>query len=128
MHQHAGHQRRHEKHVARTTEPGHEQSDNHRKVFHARVKCMIGGEIDGTKVVREQGRQGLHWDKKFRQQRFHPLQFGCSSINGMILSLSGRTSNSVLLCGTPGDWFSTNENEKSTYRDTIMSVTNLVHI
>ena len=36
-----------------------------RKVFHARMKNRINKEISGTKVVREQNRQGLHWDKKF---------------------------------------------------------------
>ena len=35
-----------------------------RKVFHARMENMIIKEISGTKVVREQSSQGLHWDKK----------------------------------------------------------------
>ena len=98
------------------------------KVFHARIKYRISGEISGTKVVREQGGRQLHWGKKFRQQRFHPLQFGSSSCNYTILSFSGRTSNNALLCRTLGNWISTKENKKSTCGGTIIWVTNPVCI
>ena len=45
---------------------------NH-KVFHVIMEKSISREISNTKVVREQSRRGLHWDKKLRQQRLHPL-------------------------------------------------------
>ena len=98
------------------------------KMFHAKMKDMISGEISGTKVVREHGRQGLHWDKKFQQQQFHPLQFSNSSRNSTILSLSGRMSNNSLLCKTSGDWISTKEYKKSTYGGMIFGVTRPVCI
>ena len=99
-----------------------------RKVCHGRMKNKISRVITGTKVVREQSRRGLHWDKKFRQQSLHPLQFGRSNGNGTILSLSGRLSNSTLLCRTPGDGVSTKEYEKSTCGGTIIWVTSPIRI
>ena len=90
------------------------------KVFDERMKDRISGEIGGTKFVREQGRQWLHMNKKFRQQQFYPLQFGSGNRNGTILSLSGRKSNSALLSRNPGDWISTKENKKSTCGGTII--------
>ena len=61
-----------------------------RKMFHARMKDMISREKSDTKAVREQGGRQLHWCKKFRHQRFHPLQFCSGSHNCTILSLSGK--------------------------------------
>ena len=99
-----------------------------RKVFHARMKGRIDGEISGTKVVRKQVERQLHWYKKIQQQRFHQLQFDSGSRNCTILDLSGRTNNSALLCRTPGNWISTKENKKSTGGCTIIWVTSLVCI
>ena len=98
---------------------------NH-KVFHGRMKNRISREISGIKVVLEQSRRGLHWNKKFHQQLLHPLQFSSSSSNGMILGLSGRPSNNALLCRTPRNGISTKEYEKSTYGGTIILVTSPV--
>ena len=36
-----------------------------RKVFHARMKNRISGEICGTKIFREQGGWQPHWGEKF---------------------------------------------------------------
>ena len=59
-----------------------------RKVFHARMENRISRKINDTKVVREQSKMGLHWDKKLRQQQLHPLQFSSSISNDTILKLS----------------------------------------
>ena len=97
-------------------------------MFHAKMKDRISREISGTKVVREQGGRQLHWCKKFRQQRFHPFQFDSDSHNCTILSLSGRTSNSALLCRTLGNRISTKENKKSPGGGMIIWVTNPIRI
>ena len=61
-----------------------------KNVFYARMKYRISEGISCTKVFREQGGRKLHWDKKLRQQQFHPLQFDSSSRNDTILSLSRK--------------------------------------
>ena len=83
-----------------------------RKMFHARMKDRISKEISGIKVVREQGGRQLHWCKKFRQQRFYPLQFGSGNRNFTILNLSRRTSNNAFLGRALGNWITTKENKK----------------
>ena len=92
------------------------------------MENRISKEISGTNVIREQSGRGLHWDKKLRQQRLHPLQFGRSSGNGTILGLNGRPSNNKLLFKTLRDWIRTKEYEKSTYGGTIIWVTSPVRI
>ena len=98
-----------------------------RKMFHTRMENRISRDIGGTKVVRKQSRQGLHWDKKLIQ-RLHPLQFGNNSGNDTILGLTGRPSNSTLLCRTLGNWINIKEYEKNICGGMIIWVTSSVCI